>query len=393
MANKKNYYGISIGIDASRNRSGGAKAHLIGLLRSLNPAKFGIKEVHVWSYPELISALPDEPWLIKHSPPELELGIFNQIWWQFNKLHIEANNFGCNIILNTGAATFCRFKPSITMCRDMLSFEPGEMERYPFFSKSRLRLLLIKHLQIYALRNSTAVIFLTHYAKNALQTFTGSTKNFRVIPHGISDNFRQEPAPGYWDGARKKIKCVYISNADLYKHQWHVTEAIALLRKNGHPITIDFIGGGSGLGLKKMNDAIARHDPNGNFARAIKATPHEEIPKLLAKADIFIYASSCENMPNTLIEGMASTLPIVSSNRGPMPEILGAAGVFFDPENPKSIASAIECILKDPSYGKKLAQDAKEISDRFSWDRCSQETFSYILEIFNSSRNINKHSK
>ena len=41
---------IAIGIDASRNRSGGARAHLVGILTEGDPLKFGIGEVHVWAY-------------------------------------------------------------------------------------------------------------------------------------------------------------------------------------------------------------------------------------------------------------------------------------------------------------------------------------------------------
>ena len=43
--------GLVVGIDASRNRSGGAKAHLLGIIKDSNPRAHGIEEVHVWSYP------------------------------------------------------------------------------------------------------------------------------------------------------------------------------------------------------------------------------------------------------------------------------------------------------------------------------------------------------
>lgn len=373
--------GVVIGIDASRNRSGGAKAHLVGILKSFDPRVLGVNQVHVWSYPKLLAALPDEPWIIKHAPPELEMGIVRQISWQFNQLHRQAKAFGCQIMLNTGAGTLCRFRPSVTMSRDMLSFEPGEMQRYPLFSKARLRLFLIKHLQIHALRNATGVIFLTEYAANALQKFTGELRCFRIIPHGISESFRQNATPGYWEGLRDHIRCVYVSNADLYKHQWHVIDAIAMLRKKGYPIAIELIGGGTGQGWEKMKAAIAQHDPNGSFVHVTEAVPHDAIPRHLANADIFVFASSCENMPNTLIEGMASSLPIACSNRGPMPEVLGTAGVYFDPEHPESIATAIESLLKNPEQRREQSRQAMQAAANFSWERCSRETFSFLVKL------------
>lgn len=382
--------GIVIGIDASRNRSGGAKAHLIGILKSFDPRALGVSQVHVWSYPKLLAALPDEPWIIKHAPPELDMSIFRQIWWQLTQLHAHAKALGCHIMLNTGAGTLSRFKPSVTMSRDMLSFEHGEMQRYPLFSKARLRLFSIKHLQIHALRKATGVIFLTEYAANALQKFTGYLPFYRIIPHGISESFRQKPIPGYWAGERSHIRCVYVSNSDLYKHQWHVIEAISILRRKGHPVTIDLIGGGQGLGWDMTRAAIAQHDPNGTFVHSIGAVAHEEIPRHLAQADIFVFASSCENMPNTLIEGMASSLPIASSDRGPMREILGDAGAYFDPEQPDSIANAIEQLLTDTARRQTCTQEASRAAGKYSWKRCSRETFSFLVDV--ARANLKKSS-
>ena len=58
----------TIGIDASRNRSGGAKTHIIGILKNFDVNKYNIDKVHVWAHLELINLLPDRDWLIKHSP-------------------------------------------------------------------------------------------------------------------------------------------------------------------------------------------------------------------------------------------------------------------------------------------------------------------------------------
>jgi hypothetical protein len=65
-----------IGIDASRNRSGGTYAHMVGLISELIPSDHGIKEVHVWSHRNLLDEIPDMPWLTKHNPKSLERNIF-----------------------------------------------------------------------------------------------------------------------------------------------------------------------------------------------------------------------------------------------------------------------------------------------------------------------------
>ena len=72
---------INIGIDASRNKSGGAKIHLIGILNDIQ-LKNNINEVHVWSYNDLLNELPDFPWLKKHCSLNTELPLLRQLYWQ-----------------------------------------------------------------------------------------------------------------------------------------------------------------------------------------------------------------------------------------------------------------------------------------------------------------------
>ena len=369
---------FKVAIDASRNRSGGAKAHLLGILSVGDPRQHGISAIHVWSYDNLLRELPDVPWIIKHCPPELNQSLLKQLWWQYRKLPRELVSAGCDVLLSTDAGTVCRFTPSVVMSRDMLSFEGKEMQRYPLLSFSRLRLFLLKHMQVSSLRCATGVIFLTQYASSVIQRFTGKLQLVQVIPHGIGERFRQQTKDGLCREPAQSIKCVYVSNADMYKHQWHVAHAIASLRKAGHPVLLKLVGGGAGRAKVLLEDSINKVDPERHFIEVLDAVPHNEIPSHLANADIFIFASSCENMPNTLVEAMAGGLPIACSDRGPMPEILQDAGTYFNPEDPASIAQAVERLILEGSFRKSVAEKAKVLSNQYSWERCARETWIFL---------------
>ena len=114
--------------------------------------------------------------------------------------------------------------------------------------------------------------------------------------------------------------------------------------------------------------------------------PHAQLPALLADADLFIFASSCENMPVTLIEAMAVGLPIACSNRGPMPEVLADGGVYFDPEDARSIAVAVEHIIESPKLRLAITQKARMLSQQYSWSRCADETFAFIADTYLRSK-------
>jgi glycosyltransferase involved in cell wall biosynthesis len=373
--------GLVVGIDASRNRSGGAKAHLLGILKDSDPLAHGISTVHVWSYRALLDGVPDKPWLVKHNPPELEKSLLRQVWWQFRTLPTEARRAGCSILLNSDAGSVCRFRPAVTMSQDMLSYEPGEIQRFGV-SKARVRLILLRILQSQSMRFADGVIFLTDYAAKVIQETTGVLRRIAVIPHGVGRAFvERDSRPDWSPDPTRSIRCLYVSNAAMYKHQWVVVQAIAALRNRGFNLELVLAGGGGGRAARLLDSEIRRTDPAERFVKRVGVVPHDELPSLLAGADLFVFASSCENMPNTLIEAMAIGLPIACSNRGPMPEVLRDGGVYFDPEAPEDIARAIETLIRDPSLRMNVAQRAKGLSRQYSWARCGAETWSFLRAV------------
>jgi glycosyltransferase involved in cell wall biosynthesis len=340
----------------------------------------GIGQVHLWAYKSLSDAVPDFPWLKKHSPKVLEKSIFNQVWWQYHYLPKEIHATGCQLIFNTDAGSVCPFRPSITMSQDMLSYEPGEMNRF-WLSNAWFRLLLLKYIQSSSLRRADSVIFLTNYAAEVIQKTTGKLKNYKVIHHGVGSNFRLPLVKRrIVTVSDKQIKVLYVSNASMYKHQWHVIRAVGKIRSEGIDVSLLLVGGGKGRAQILLEKEMYLTDPNCEFVEQKPFADHDSIPDYLAKADMFVFASSCENMPITLIEAMASGLPIACSNRGPMPEVLIDGGVYFDPENPDSIASAIRKIIYDQNLQKAITKRAIEISASFSWEKCSTETWKLIAE-------------
>lgn len=380
MFDKKRTSELTVGIDASRNRSGGAKVHLIGILAEGNPLEYGIREVHVWAYKALLELIPDRQWLVKHSPPELEQSLVKQVWWQRFLFPKELKSAGCDIVLNTDAGTVSSFRPSVTMSRDMLSYEPGEIERYGI-SKARLRLILLRYLQNRSFRDCDGVVFLTRYAARVIQKSCGRLSRIAHIPHGVGSVFKHTALVNSWpDDGERPIRCLYVSNAELYKHQWIVIRAIELLRKRGRNVSLLLVGGGCGTPQKLVSQQVRDSDPQGEFVQQLKFLPQQELPGELAAADIFVFASSCENMPNTLVEAMAVGLPIACSDRGPMPEVLCDGGIYFDPEDGESIASAIESIIDRKDLRLTIAERAKVLASQYTWERCANETWKYVTE-------------
>jgi glycosyltransferase involved in cell wall biosynthesis len=373
---------ITLGIDASRNRSGGAQTHLVGFISAISKTKSNFKEIHVWSYGALLKLVPDYPWLIKHYTSDLEKSLYRQLWWQATQLKKELINCKCDILFTTDASSFCRFSPAVVMSQDMLSYEPGVM-KYFGYGIARLRLIVILFVQNFAFRHANGVIFLTKYAGDVIQSSCGHLDNVDYIPHGVSQTFKEISHYKVWPSNNTEpIRCLYVSPVLVFKHQWNVVKAIEKLRKKGYDISLDLIGGGTRKSLKKLKKQILLSDPNGLFINYHGPVEQNKLPNYIAQTDIYIFASSCENLPITLLEGMAVGAPIACSDRGPMPEVLKDGGVYFDPEDILSITTSINEIILDSELRNFLSERSKAISNEFSWENNSRQTLSFIEKTY-----------
>lgn len=373
---------IIIGIDASRNRSGGAKAHLIGILSECDLAKHGIFQVHVWAYLSLLEQLPNYAWLIKHNPIALEQSLFKQLWWQANALADEVKLAGCDILFTSDASSLCKFKPTVVLSQDLLSYEPGVMSNYGF-GFARLRLLAILAIQNLAFRRADGVIFLTQYASNIIQQSCGKLASSVCIPHGVDSAFNEVGKRVNWpENGERPIRCIYVSNAEMYKYQWNVIKAIALLRQKGYDLSLKLVGGGVGAAQKLIANTIYSLDPNDVFVKQLPFIPKEELPSLLAQSDLFVFASGCETFGITLLEGMAVGLPIACSDRSSLPETLKHGGIYFNPEDIDSIANSILEIIQTPSLRLTISQQAKAISEQYTWKHCANATWEFICKTY-----------
>ena len=74
------------------------------------------------------------------------------------------------------------------------------------------------------------------------------------------------------------------------------------------------------------------------------------------------------------LEAMSQGVPVASSNRSCLPEVLGEAALYFDPENYEQMADVMYVGLTNALVRDELKQQAKEELKRYSWEKLGQET-------------------
>ncbi|MCG8345681.1 MAG: glycosyltransferase family 4 protein [Chlorobiales bacterium] len=373
-----------IGVDASNIRGGGGFTHLFELLRVVEPEEYNIARVIVWGGKKTLAALEDYPWLEKVSPPIFDKGLLERAYWQRFKLSGVAKALGCDVLFVPGGTYAGSFRPFVTMNQNLLPFEWGEMQRYGW-SLTTLRLLLLRWTQSSSFRRADGVIFLTGHAKNSVIKVTGQLNGLtQIIPHGLNPRFMREPG-AQWPNSNysevRPCRLLYVSIIDQYKHQWNVVEAVEILRNESFPLTLDLIGPAYPPALMRLNEAIARLDPERSWVHYHGAIPFNELHLQYERADIGVFASTCETFGIILLETMAAGLPIACSDRGAMQEILGEAGVYFDPENPYDIADALRQLIKSSELREQKAHAAFKRAKEFSWERCADETLCFLGKV------------
>jgi len=378
--------GLHLGIDATNIRQGGGVTHLSQLLQAGDPVAAGFNRVTVWTCQSTAAKLSERPWLMRRSAPWMEAELPWRIVGQQFQLPGELIDAGCDVLFSPGGTlpSLCSM-PAVAMSQNMLPFEPLEAARFGRLSAMRLKMRLLRYTQSRSFRHADGMIFLTRYAETVVSKALGGISNSTaLVPHGIETRFLQPPRP-----QRQLVACsverpfrmLYVSILMPYKHQVEVARAANQLRAEGLPIQMRFIGapwGDYGREFRALLDVL---DPEREFLLWSGSEPFDAVHDLYQSADLFVFASSCENLPNILIEAMAAGLPIASSDRGPMPEVLAEAGVYFDPEVPTAIADALRKLALDASLREKLAGFAWRKAQAYSWERCARDTFEFIAQV------------
>lgn len=107
----------------------------------------------------------------------------------------------------------------------------------------------------------------------------------------------------------------------------------------------------------------------------------EVLGALYHHASAFVYPSLYEGFGLPPLEAMAHHCPVVSSNTSSMPEVIGNAAEYFDPESVPELVDAIESVVYSPERSAELRKLGEERLKLFSWSRCADETLAVYKQV------------
>jgi glycosyltransferase involved in cell wall biosynthesis len=83
---------------------------------------------------------------------------------------------------------------------------------------------------------------------------------------------------------------------------------------------------------------------------------------------------------------MACGAPVIASDRGSLPEVVGQVGLFFDPSRPDVLVTLLRDVLSSESIRDRMSLAGLERAKLFTWELAAQSTAALFERVLNEVR-------
>jgi glycosyltransferase involved in cell wall biosynthesis len=166
-------------------------------------------------------------------------------------------------------------------------------------------------------------------------------------------------------GARNRPMLLTVSAKRPHKNLVRLLGALARLPSERRPVLLI-----PGYPTPHESELRARADELGISAqvRFLGWVSDADLESLYRAADAFVFPSLQEGFGLPVLEAMARGVPVATSGRASLAEVVGEAALLFDAEDEESIARAVERMLLDRVLAKRLATAGPKQAARFTWE-------------------------
>jgi sugar transferase (PEP-CTERM/EpsH1 system associated) len=151
---------------------------------------------------------------------------------------------------------------------------------------------------------------------------------------------------------------ITVGRLSAVKDQAGMLQALALLKDiSTQPPVLALVGDGP-----EKSTLVALADELGIYDQVRFLGDRRDVPGLLAGADCFVLNSFSEGISKALLEAMAVGLPVVATNVGGNPELVGPkqTGLLVPPGEPKALAQALATVVLDKNLAQRLGRAGRE---------------------------------
>lgn len=335
---------------------------------------------------ELLKNIPHENWDTSTLFSNNEYLKYSQLFKTYDplaKFHFKRKSFVLNmlnkpysiyklrkgdydIFHQTHFETYCLnsigTKKMVSTFHDMNHVKFAGMYKYSFVKGEHW----MENVQKKSLARANKIIAISQNTKKDLMDYWGIDENkITVIHHGVD----KEKIPDLpIERAFEKPYILFVGERDGFKNFDRFSKAFSSLGSNYKDV--DLICTGKSFSKDEL-DSIKKL---GIEDRVFQISASERImAQLYRDAHMMVMPSLSEGFGMPALEAMVYDCPVVLSQTSCFPEIVGDAGLYFDPYSIDDISHKMEMILNSPILRNNLYERGQEQLKKYSWEKTANE--------------------
>ncbi|CAA0078915.1 Mannosylfructose-phosphate synthase [Halioglobus japonicus] len=281
----------------------------------------------------------------------------------------------------------------------MVTVHDAIAEHYPklIFPKWKNRLFWTLKVKL-ALWRSSRILTVSQAAKaEIIEYMKVSGGSIDVAGAASNPNFKQTRDRALMLAARQRAQLpadapiiVYVGGLAPHKNLHGLIDGFEKAIQSGrigelHLALIgDFKGGGFLSNYDSLNEKVMASPTLCNRVHFSGYVSDEDLMALYSSAIAAAMPSFSEGFGLPAIEAMACSAPVLSSDRGSLPEVVGDAGLYFDPFDTQDICKAIIEIVENAALRARLSANAVARSRAFTWERAARLTLRHLENLHGS---------